>query len=157
MQLDETSSEFVSNCLTLFKTEAVRCNLVSCGLSQESLLQIWRGFWSHGRKMNLMKLEMITLFWSLVINGYCWEWGVTVLKKKCHIWLLWLFVYGICMILECYLQLCQYVNGTTIVGSCKCTFTLQSQYIGLSQVTFQLNHHTYKQQTEKKNDFNSDW
>ena len=43
MQLDETSSEFVSNCLTLFKTEAVRCNVVSCGLSQESLLQIWRG------------------------------------------------------------------------------------------------------------------
>ena len=44
MQLDETSIDIVSNYLTLFKTEAVRSNLVSCGLSQESLLQVWRGF-----------------------------------------------------------------------------------------------------------------
>jgi len=82
MQLDETSADIVSNYVTLFKTEAVRCNLVSCCLSQESLLHIWRGFWSDGRKMNLMKLEMFTLFWSLNINGYCWEWGVIELKKK---------------------------------------------------------------------------
>jgi hypothetical protein len=44
MQLDETSTVIVSNYLTSFKTEVVTCNLVSCGLSQESLLQIWRGF-----------------------------------------------------------------------------------------------------------------
>ena len=112
----------------------MRCNLVSCGLSQESLLQIWRRFWSDGRKKNLMKLETITLFWSLNINGYCWEWGVIELKKMPHLITLIVHVWHLCDfgMLHTALSLWweQYVNGTTIVGSCKCTFTLLSQYNG---------------------------